>query len=128
MQGTEQNAGRSTRFKPGQSGNPKGRPKGVLYPSEELRRQLRQPYPKDEEGRSYLQRLIAALLERAIGGDVGAIREVFDRLEGKPAQSVALDVGVTDVGALIREYGIEEQELVNECLRLIAAASEPSGE
>jgi hypothetical protein len=36
-------------------------------------------------------KLVAKLIELALGGDVVAIREVFDRVQGKPAQAMSID-------------------------------------
>jgi hypothetical protein len=45
---------------------------------------------QDAEGAA-LDRLIGALIARAQEGDIPAIREVFDRVEGKALQPVAVD-------------------------------------
>lgn len=37
-----------------------------------------------------LERLADVLVTKGVDGDIAAIREIGDRLEGKPAQSVAL--------------------------------------
>ena len=64
------------KWKPGQSGNPNGRPpKGQT-----LTDALREHIDKDE---------IAALLtELAKGGDIGALKYIYDRLDGKPTETV----------------------------------------
>ena len=41
-----------------------------------------------------LAALADALVEKGVGGDVPAIKEIADRLDGKPMQGVALDVAV----------------------------------
>ena len=43
------------------------------------------------EDRKKLNRLAVKLIEKALEGDISALREVGDRLDGKPAQ--ALQVG-----------------------------------
>ena len=58
-----------SRFKPGQSGNPAGRPKGVGWRLK-YRRLLEEGAPE----------VIAALLEKAKDGHVDAIRAVLERL------------------------------------------------
>lgn len=37
-------------------------------------------------GKTYMLSLIDTIVEQAIDGDMSAVREVFDRLEGKPKQ------------------------------------------
>ncbi len=75
-------------WKPGQSGNPAGRPK-VRTLSEELRARLQEQY-RGRDDRTYGRMVAEALVDRAINGDVMAIREVFDRVEGKPRQALNL--------------------------------------
>jgi hypothetical protein len=85
----------STSFRPGQSGNPSGRPAGS----------------------SRLQLAMLRLLDEAVevhkrilrgGGtqlQLAAIREIYDRGFGRAAQSIALDVGVQ---ALLGERKLSE--------------------
>jgi N-methylhydantoinase B/oxoprolinase/acetone carboxylase alpha subunit len=64
------------KFKPGQSGNPKGRPKLI-----DLKEVI-----KNEVGDEGIAKVIKALMKRAEAGDVRAIQELLDRGYGK-AQS-----------------------------------------
>lgn len=43
-----------------------------------------------EEGGRHLDRLARKLIEKAAEGDVSALKEIGDRLDGKPSQSVAV--------------------------------------
>lgn len=45
----------------------------------------------DKDGVTRLRRIVRALIDNAEGGDTQAIREVFDRVQGKPAQAVVGD-------------------------------------
>jgi hypothetical protein len=78
------------KFKPGQSGNPSGRPKGTPV-TDALRTALSDP--------AELSRFITAILKKAKKGDVKAFQAVADRLEGKPAQ--ALTLGDADGGPVV---------------------------
>jgi hypothetical protein len=78
------------RWKKGQSGNPKGRPKKVFNYADELRVQLIAVDPKDEQGRTYGQIIVAKQIELAKQGSVRATNEILDRLLGKPPQAVAI--------------------------------------
>lgn len=71
-------------FQPGQSGNPAGRPptRGLLV---HLRKQL-EDAPKG--GVSAEEIIAQKLVQLAKAGDLYAIREVFDRVEGRPKQSL----------------------------------------
>jgi hypothetical protein len=68
-----------TQFQPGRSGNPKGRP-----PSKSITDRLREALEKsDDEGRIVADRIVAKWLERVLAGDVGALKELLNRLEGR---------------------------------------------
>src|SRR5205085_3084803 len=66
----------STRFKPGQSGNPKGRPKGSRNLATDLAAELGEQITVRESGRarriSKQRALIKSLMVTALGGDVRA--------------------------------------------------------
>lgn len=88
-------------FKPGQSGNPAGRPREAITPY--LRDYVQRKYPGKSDA-TYAEMIAKALVDCAIRGEIAAIREVFDRLDGKPRQPVNLvDVNVdTDREAVER--------------------------
>jgi hypothetical protein len=77
-------------FKPGQSGNPNGRPKALL-PSEELRARLKEKFP-DRDDATYCRMMIEAFVDLAVAGNVVAVREIFDRIEGRPKQQIDLTI------------------------------------
>jgi hypothetical protein len=79
-----------TRFKPGRSGNPGGRPKTAPY-SQACLEWLCAPVPGDRKGRSNAEAAVAALGEKALKGDLRAAAELADRAEGKARQSVAME-------------------------------------
>ena len=63
-------------FKPGQSGNPGGRPKKLSQPLEDFLAR------KDKKGRQYAQLLIEAMVKRAIAKSDTLVKEIFERVEG----------------------------------------------
>lgn len=73
------------KWKKGQSGNPNGRPPKDYSLSEILIKKLKQKGRNDKEEREIL---IEKLLELAHGGDLQAIKYIYDRLEGKPSESI----------------------------------------
>ena len=81
--------GEEHRFKPGESGNPEGRPPGIQNSKTRLLRWLQQeldvtnPATKQKERATVLEMMDAALIQKALKGDVNAYRELVDRFEGK---------------------------------------------
>src|ERR1700686_2214345 len=71
----------ATRFKPGKSGNPKGRPKGSLNLATDLTAELGEQITVREDGRSHRiskqRALIKSLMARALQGDVRATAAVL---------------------------------------------------
>lgn len=72
-----------SRWKKGQSGNPKGRPK-LPDIAEALARVL----ADEKDGRTALEQTLLALRAKAVKGDIRAAEALLDRAFGKPKQSV----------------------------------------
>jgi hypothetical protein len=114
-------------FKPGQSGNPAGRPKKALL-SDALRRQLAEAVQGAPE-KTIAEHIARALIREAVAGNVQAIREVGDRTEGKPAQAIALDLDVRDWRQMAQSNGLELNDVLTEARLLIEqSAIDSSGE
>jgi len=79
--------GIATRFKPGQSGNPGGRPK-TRELTEMLRAVCNEIDPKSRK--SFFQLAAESLLREVFAGDVQAFKELADRVEGRTVQQVEL--------------------------------------
>jgi len=67
-------------FQKGQSGNPKGRPKSSKLFKDALNLALASRSGDRDEG---LRIIARALIANALDGDIRAIREIADRLDGK---------------------------------------------
>lgn len=102
------------RFRPGLSGNPKGRPKSITL-SEAYRKKLAQVDLEDPDGRTFAEVLAEQMVIKARSGDVSALREMADRTEGKPRQTIALSV----------ERREQLEQAVEGIMRDAAAAGEP---
>jgi len=79
-------------WKPGQSGNPKGRKKGIKYLSEALRDLL-----SDEK---LVNELANALIKRAKKSD-NALNIIFERTEGKVTQPIGGDPNMPIVTQIV---------------------------
>lgn len=77
-----------TPFQPGQSGNPKGRPKGSRNLSAILKDMLDQDVEEDGEMVKFSDAIVKRLIQKANKGDIKAIQEIFDRTEGKAKQEI----------------------------------------
>jgi hypothetical protein len=75
----------------GVSGNPGGRPKKKPI-TEELERLLADEVPNGK-GQTWATVIAEALLHEARKGDVRAISELANRIEGKPVQAIDLNTG-----------------------------------
>lgn len=92
-------------FAKGQSGNPGGKRKDKLF-HEALVMQLKEIEDSDKRG---LRRIASQLIKKAEDGDIQAIKEVADRLDGKPAQ--ALQHGGEDGGNIIIRMVTDDEQL-----------------
>jgi len=70
-------------WKPGQSGNPKGGPKRSEQMAAILLDFLETIPPEDMKKRPWKQLVAEALVKASVKGNVAAIKEIFDRTDGK---------------------------------------------
>lgn len=120
--------GNSLAWKPGESGNPAGRPKSITL-SEALRRELAKDAPATEgaeaTGDTYAERIAAVLCAEAARGNVRAATEIADRTEGRPRQAVEVDMNVRDWRERAKAAGIPESDVIAEARRMLDE-SEPT--
>jgi len=89
-----------TAWKPGESGNPKGRPKKGYSITEWFKEMLKSnPEIKDAMGKS--------ILKKALEGDIAAQRLVWQYMDGMPQQKVEIDTPEDKVKE-VKKY-IDEQ-------------------
>jgi hypothetical protein len=99
------------RWRPGQSGNPKGRPKKGDSMAEFLRAGLDEIHPVEQrlaekegrEPRTNRQIIKERLYAKAIAGDAKSIDSLLNRIEGKPRSSVEVS------GVVEHEHSHEHQ-------------------
>jgi len=76
----------ATQFKKGQSGNPKGRPKGTKNLATDIREEVSQQLSINEGGShqviSKQRALVKALVAKALSGDVRAMLEMIKLISG----------------------------------------------
>jgi hypothetical protein len=69
------------KFAAGRSGNPNGRPKGARNLATYFLEAVHAPESSEPEAVSKLQAAIKAQIDKAIHGDIRAIRDVMERVE-----------------------------------------------
>lgn len=93
--------GESRKWQKGESGNPAGRPKSLFSFKRELEVKASEVDPRDRLGRTYGKQVIDRAFDLALRGpkssrQVNAIREILDRVLGRPVQAVAtIDLNVS---------------------------------
>lgn len=96
-------------FKKGQSGNPKGRPKGALNRSTiakkwlEATRKGKNPITGQDETLSQEDVITLALMRKAMDGDVSAYKALMDSGYGAPIQQIEQQQTSIDLSDLSTE-------------------------
>ena len=83
------------RWKKGVSGNPQGRPKKQDSLTNLLKEEIGKICPADREKRTWKQLIVRATLQLAMKGNATALKEVWERLDGKTLQTERLELGGT---------------------------------
>jgi len=79
------------KFIKGVSGNPAGKPPGDISIVALLKREL-EKCPEDMDKKTYAQLLVKTMLDKSINDrDVAMIKDVVDRVDGKPVQKQELE-------------------------------------
>jgi hypothetical protein len=115
-------------FKEGDVPNPNGRPVGSIDVKNRLAKMLENISPGTVQNTkeiiefcdgvsniTNIDAVNARLLYCAIVlGESWAVREVFDRIAGKPTQAIDVDVSVQDWRAIAADAGLTEEEFLYE--------------
>lgn len=80
------------RWKRGKSGNPRGRPKKQDCLTQLLREEIKKICPADREKRTWKQLIVFATLQLAMKGNATALKEVWERIDGKVLQNEKLQL------------------------------------
>jgi hypothetical protein len=101
-------AGKATRFKPGNSANPGGRPK-KKHITEAYEKSLLLKAPEDivkklglPEGSRWADVMAAGMVRSAVKGNVPAAKEIADRIEGPVNEAVEGAPSMTDIAISVR--------------------------
>ena len=70
-------------WKPGQSGNPKGRPKKNICLTSLLKEEIAKLNPEDKKKRTWGELIVLATMRLAIKGNATALKEVWARIDGR---------------------------------------------
>jgi len=120
-------------IKPGECRNPKGRPKGSKNLTSTLVKLLQRKMPtqdpvtKKTVNRPISEAVIVALVGRALKGEVRAIEQIIDRVEGKVPQAMFGDFGLSksDENSVYNYNDPETRELLKKLYeRKIAVENE----
>lgn len=90
-----------------------GRPKGA-WADKAFRDALRIAVLEKEDGLPKLRRLANKLVAAGLEGDVTAIREIADRLDGKPTQQIEANITDERLVARLPEKSASDEEWASE--------------
>jgi hypothetical protein len=100
------------RWKPGQSGNPGGRPKsGAL--ARACREVMAEVVPGDRKGRTGARAIAERMFEFALKGHLGAIKDMADRAEGRAGEYFNLELHHSPQdGELVDQGKADESDII----------------
>src|SRR3990172_11664377 len=83
----------ASRWRKGVSGNPRGRPKKQDSLTSLLQEEIAKICPADQEKRTCKELIVRATLQLAMKGNATALKEVWERLDGKILQTEKVQFG-----------------------------------
>jgi hypothetical protein len=102
--------GLAHRFKPGESGNPHGRPKSAEI-SKALRTKLAAEISLPRIGRTYAEQLVDKWVALGLKGNAAAIAAIADRAEGRAAISITTDTNDNSLNLIVASWNERSAEL-----------------
>ena len=79
-------------FKKGVITNPKGRPKGSLSLTSEIKKKLREIPPEfKKEKKTYLDLMVKKMLDMALAGNETMLKTIWQYTDGMPIQPISND-------------------------------------
>jgi len=78
-------------WKPGQSGNPKGRPPKDVSLTSLLKLEVQKINPDDKAKRTWAELLVVATIRLAVKGNAAALKEVWERMDGRVREMPPID-------------------------------------
>ena len=101
---------RPFQWKKGQpSPNPGGRPRSADL-SNAIREQLESETTLDGQTITVAEAIASVLVKNALSGDVRAIREIADRAEGRPTQTVNVEGDGSEVPSMLRVVFVDGKD------------------
>ena len=107
-------------FKKGQSGNPNGRPKKEYCLTDILKEQGETEDVQTSNGQKISRKnaLGQKLWAMAMGGDITAMRYVYDRIDGKPNQTIDTTIKKdTNMKSIMDKY--KERKAIEESQKVV---------
>lgn len=105
---------RSTSWKPGQSGNPGGRPSAGMSWAELIIKIVEEQVPGKEM--TWKEAVVRAAIHHAIKGNAAILKELWQRSEPQPLE---LNVKHTDWREQVKAMGLDESEVIAEAQEII---------
>jgi hypothetical protein len=112
----------SYKWKPGESGNPNGRPRGSKNGSAALRRLARQ-FIDPKTGLSLEEQIGAKLIAKALEGDLKAIALFYERTEGRAGVRNEREMEIIDWRERVQMYGLDEKDVIEQAKLLLESAN-----
>lgn len=103
--------------KKGEVRNPNGKPKGIPNARTRYLRLLtlvqdvKNPVTGEIEKFTVLEQMDMKMFSKALAGDIKAYENIMDRLEGKPQQTVDMNVAVDTRKEILKKYGLGEEDV-----------------
>jgi hypothetical protein len=103
-------AGKATRFKPGNRANPGGRPRGLSIPAL-VREELAKPVAEGS-GITNAQMLARRIVQFAVAGQPLFVKMAWEMVDGKPNQRLMIDVQA-EAERIAAAYGVPPERVLS---------------